>query len=264
LPTTIPHAPTIDRKLLRLKLSEKREEHDAKTKAMAEDIHWKRGQTLDRSHIPGEIIELVRTQLADWAKVVSHVCEEVREVQGIEKTPEFLETSAYRVLRSEISRERKFIMRLIQEVFAERGLGLWVPPEKVYELQHTVPNLMKMLKRDIQLEANELQYRKRQAQQATESATPRARSRRGRGRIPFKETRELDIAIKKAKGMCLREGIQQSAKNIVRFLAEMKNIPLPTGWRNKYDIRAWADVLRNPKWLNLARKRFSRPSCRTR
>jgi hypothetical protein len=247
-----------------LKLSEKHEEHDAKTKAMAEDIHWKRGQTLDRSHIPDEIIELVRTQLADWAKVVSQVCEEVREVQGTEKTPEFLETSAYRVLRSEISREKKFIMRLIHKVFAERGLEVWVPPEKVYELQHTVPNLMKMLKRDIQIEANELKYRKRQAQQATESPTPRARSRRGRGRLPFKETRELDNAIKEAKGMCLREGLEQSTINILHFLAAKKNIPLPGGWRKKHDIRAWADVLRNPEWLKLARKRLWRPSCRTR
>jgi DNA-binding CsgD family transcriptional regulator len=159
MPTTIPHAPAIDRKLLRLKLSKMHEEHDAKTKAMAEDIAWKRRQTSDESHIPGEIIELVRTQLADWAKVVSQVCEEVLEIQEIERTPEFLETSAYRVLRSEIRREKICIMRLTDNVFAAKGLLVLVSPGTDRELRHSVPNLMEMLKKDIQIEANELKYR---------------------------------------------------------------------------------------------------------
>ncbi len=96
---------------------------------------------------------------------------------------------------------------------------------------------------------------------AQEAADPQGithrKSRRGRKKgTGSKETYLLNKGIKEA-----REDGASSTREIVEFLARREQsikTPLLGGWRKRYNIKRWADIQMNPKFLRLASKRFTK------
>ena len=85
-------------------------------------------------------------------------------------------------------------------------------------------------------------------------------SRRGRKKGRFRETADLDDAIRQAK----KDGYT-STIDILGCLARRDDIaqaPLPFGWRNKYGLKGWQMVQvkcgQDKNLLKLVRKRFSK------
>jgi len=106
----------------------------------------------------------------------------------------------------------------------------------------------------------QLAHSAQQTSEETPTSQEQLKSRRGRKRgTRSQETVALDEAIKKAKDTLSRKRRgPPSTKEIIPILAKVGTIPLPAGWRAKYGVKSWKEVLSKPQLLKLASKRFAK------
>lgn len=250
----------IDHELVTLKLNDVAMNLHRETEKKRNDIRRRNLTNENAATIPLELIELELRQMKQWVFNLYSLYKEVWKIQGKEETPQFIR-AVYRkailpLIKSRTACSRDFLTRRATRT----SLSRTVLAPQLLELGREAERLRSEWRRKTEIEARQLAHSAQQTAQETPTSQEQPKSRRGRKRgTRTQETVALDEAIKKAKDTLSRKRRgPPSTKEIIPILAEVGTIPLPAGWRAKYGVKSWKEVLSKPQLLKLASKRFAK------
>jgi len=170
--------------------------------------------------------------LCEYARTLAMVCHEVRVLDGIPETPEFI----YRVLRPRVFAAIGAHKRIIrQDLKSWTGVTGWTP-ELEHQLESSIRHLKAALKNQYEIKAIELSKQESSGGQAPQMEKQRRKS--GPSDIP-------EVAKRRA---LVRSNPGVPAKEITEIF-DRENVPLPSKLQDA-GFNSWSRLYANPKYRN--------------
>jgi len=168
----------IDHTLVSLKLQQaaKRRERQSETKRKA--IYWRNRNNKNAATVPAQFFDLEIEQMREWAATVYQMYDEVRQAQGMEKTPQFVRAVFRKTIIPTIEGRKACSEDFIRNRALRTGASGNPTGSQLEELERQAARLQDEWRQKTEIQAMELEHQEKRALQTPSAQEDVQKARR--------------------------------------------------------------------------------------